>query len=112
MARRRVLAVQVSFDPHDPTDRSGVDPDRLLTDMKAVGLDLSGAGLDPADPSYVEVPDTEAAFALTQRITGIPLTVALLHSAIWRLGALPDPLAGAVRVGEEPRRQPGPPNHS
>jgi len=104
--------VQVSFDPQDPTDRSGADPDRLLADMKAVGLDLSGVGRDPADPSYVDVPYTEAAFALTQRVTGLPLTAEVLHSATYRVGALPDPLAGVGEGDQEPRLQPGPSQHS
>lgn len=97
--------VQVTFDPRDPTDRSGATPDRLLADMKASGLDLSGAGLDPTDPAYVDVPYTEAAFALTQRLTGLPLTADLLHSSTYRVGALPDPL-GTEGLDQNPRLQP------
>jgi len=97
--------VRVSFDPQDPTDRSGTDPDRLLADMKASGLDLSGVSVDPADPAYVDVPDTEAAFALTQRVTGLPLTAELLHSSTYRVGALPDPLPPTGGVAD-PRLQP------
>lgn len=93
--------VRVSFDPQDPTGRTGADPDRLLTEMDQSGLDLDPAGLDPADPAYADVPYTEAAFALTERITGARLTAGVLHGAAYRMGAVPDRLAGEIsEVGE------------
>ncbi|MEU8820106.1 DUF6461 domain-containing protein [Actinoplanes sp. NPDC048796] len=93
--------IQVDFDPQDPTDRQGATPDRLLPDMAPAGLDMSESpGLDPADPAYVDVPYTEAAFALTERQTHIPFTPTLLHSATYHLGALPDPLTGNDVIDE------------
>ncbi len=88
--------VRVAFDPAYPAGRAGTEPDRLLPDMTA-------SGLDPA-PADTDVPATEAAFALVQRITGVPFTAGLLHEATYRVGALPDPLPpGAVREDQELR---------
>ncbi|MGX6600927.1 DUF6461 domain-containing protein [Micromonosporaceae bacterium Da 78-11] len=95
--------VQVDFDPSYPISRTGGKPDLLLADMRAVGLDLSGRNLDPADPAYRDVPYLAAALALAERITGIRLTAELLHTSTYLAAAVPDPGRGAVVGDEEPQ---------
>ena len=67
-------AIQVDFDPGYAVSRTGKHPDLLLPDMRKAGLDLSGVYLNPADPAYRYIPSTEAAHALTERVTGVART--------------------------------------
>jgi hypothetical protein len=80
--------IEVDFDPGFPPDREGTHPDLLLDDMRAVGL-------NPAD--YGHVPPDLATLALVERVTGVPLTAALLHGSTY--------LAAAVTVQEDSEPQ-------
>ena len=71
--------IRVDFDPYLPAYRTGSAPDSLLPDMAYVGLDRS------RDDS------TEAALALTARLTGVPLTPRMLNAPAYRAGRIPDP---------------------
>lgn len=75
--------VQVAFDPYDPSDRTGSHPDMLLTAMRAAGFPADDQDTDGADA-------TEWAFALTERLTGVPMTITLLHSATYVITAVYD----------------------
>ncbi|GIF04758.1 hypothetical protein Asi03nite_22960 [Actinoplanes siamensis] len=75
--------IQVAFDPYDPGDRTGSHPDMLLAAMRAAGFATDGQGSDDADA-------TELAFALTERLTRVPMTTALLHAATYIVTAVYD----------------------
>ncbi|WP_221329394.1 DUF6461 domain-containing protein [Actinoplanes sp. L3-i22] len=75
--------LQVAFDPYDPGDRTGSRPDALLADMRAAGFTPDDQDSDNADA-------TETAFALTERLTGVPMTAASLHSASYLVTAVYD----------------------
>lgn len=92
--------VQVAFAPRIADEREGAQPDRLLADMQAAGLNPSGEGPDSDDPAYRDVRYAEAALALTERVTGVKLTAPLLHTSTYLAVAVPDPSGGAVN--EEP----------
>jgi hypothetical protein len=75
--------IQVAFDPYNFGDRSGSHPDILLPAMRAAGFVTDGQDSDNADA-------TESAFALTERLTRVPMTTALLHSATYVVAAVYD----------------------
>ncbi|GAA1615567.1 hypothetical protein GCM10009733_009840 [Nonomuraea maheshkhaliensis] len=75
----------VWFDPMYPEERSGSDPDRLVTKMRAVGLDPD----HDIDGPGIEHP-MERSFALASDITGLPLATDLRE--LRYLGA--EPLGG------------------
>jgi hypothetical protein len=51
---------------------------------------MRAAGLTPDDPDSDNAAATEAAFALTERLTGVPMTAASLHSAAYLVTAVYD----------------------
>ncbi len=77
--------VRLDFQPWDPTDRRGSAPDELVDVMAQVGFDLTPQDFDPSDPDYVERYPTEAALALTEHLTEVPLSMGLLESASYLL---------------------------
>jgi Family of unknown function (DUF6461) len=90
-ADRFVLAsdgtIVVDFDPGYPPDRAGTQPDLLVNAMTAVGLNPT---LQQSAPAYV--PPELATLALIERVTGVPLTLNLLHDSTY--------LAAAVVTGD------------
>jgi hypothetical protein len=86
---------QLDFDPLLPGTKTGAraqDPD-VLTAMTAAGFDLTGSGPLPrsADPVHDRNHAMEAAFALTERQTSIPMTKLLLTSKSYGLTAVSHP---------------------
>jgi hypothetical protein len=75
--------IQVAFDPYDSDDRTGSHPDIVLAEMRAAGFVTNGQNSDSADA-------TEYAFALTERLTRVPMTTTLLHSATYVVTAIHD----------------------
>jgi hypothetical protein len=67
-------ALMVDFDPGYPPDRAGAEPDLLLKDMRALGLNTSAADAALAQPDL-------AMLALTERETGVSLTRHLLRDS-------------------------------
>jgi len=80
--------VRLTFAPLSPYNRSGSDPDGLVDVMQQVGFDLS----DGEERDYGM--RTEAAFALSERITGVRLTRELLESE-FVAGTAPVPQSGS-----------------
>lgn len=92
--------IQVVFDPYDPGDRSGSHPDILLAAMRAAGFVTDGQGSDSDDA-------TAYAFGLTERLTGVPMTATLLHSATYAVAAVYDADTAAwERENPDPGLQP------
>ena len=75
--------MQVAFDPYDSDYRTGRHPDIVLAEMRAAGFVTNGQNSDNADA-------TEYAFALTERLTRVPMTTTLLHSATYVVTAIHD----------------------
>jgi len=86
-ADRFVLAsdgtIVVDFDPGYPPDRAGTQPDLLVNAMNAVGLNPT---LQQSAPAYV--PPELATLALTEQVTGVPLTLHLLHDSTYLAAAV------------------------
>ncbi|MEV6845541.1 DUF6461 domain-containing protein [Actinoplanes sp. NPDC051411] len=84
-ADRFVLAsdgtILVDFDPGYPPDRVGTEPDLLVGDMRAVGLNTSAVDAALAQPE-------PAMLALTERVTGVPLTRHLLRDSAYLAAAV------------------------
>ncbi|MER6200600.1 DUF6461 domain-containing protein [Streptomyces sp. NPDC001586] len=71
-----------------PADRTGSTPDALNAVMRELGLNPTG----DEDP---EVDRKAAVLALTERLTGVRVTEALLREAAYRTGEVPEePAAG------------------
>jgi uncharacterized protein DUF6461 len=73
--------VVTEFEPAIPVRRSGADPDRLVSEMRAVGIDP-----DPA-PSDGDL--GLAVLRLVERVTGVRLTSELVISGRWPSGLIP-----------------------
>lgn len=88
--------VELDFDPAEPGRRVGLRAQELAPILEAAGFngvnDTSGA----SRPSSVA---TEAAFALTERVTGVAMTAELLTTRTYVLATVPHPLA----VGGSPK---------
>jgi hypothetical protein len=76
-------AIVVGFDPGYPPDRDGTQPDLLVEAMREVGLKPS-----LQEPPTAYVPPELAALALTERVTGVPLTYPLLHDSAYLAAAV------------------------
>jgi hypothetical protein len=89
-ADRFVLAsdgtILVDFDPGYPPDRAGSRPDLLVDQMRAVGLEPT---LQETPRAYV--PPELACLDLTERLTGVPLTLHLLHDSTYLAAAVAVP---------------------
>lgn len=73
--------IVTEFEPAIPARRSGTAPDRLVADMRAVGIDPDGAMSD-GDLGV-------AALRLVERVTGVRLTSELVLSGRWPAGVIP-----------------------
>jgi hypothetical protein len=82
--------IRLYFQPGSPAWREGSTPDALIDPMRQAGFDLrQDAGYDAeADVS------TEAAFALAEQLTGVPLTPELLDESMYLCGIAPVPQDG------------------
>lgn len=78
---------RLRFQPLFPYAREGSDPDGSVEDMRAVGFDLS----EDEDGDF-EL-ESEAAFALAERLTGVRLTRELLDTSEFVGGEVPLPRA-------------------
>ncbi|MGX6605459.1 DUF6461 domain-containing protein [Micromonosporaceae bacterium Da 78-11] len=85
--------VELDFDPGDPRSRTGSLVAELSPVLRAVGFDPApGAELGGQGSGGRSV---AAAFALAERITGVAMTRALLHTKTYLLATAPRPPAGA-----------------
>jgi hypothetical protein len=75
-------ALRLQFDHAFADERDGTHPDDVLTDMVESGYDVSGD--DDADLDHAQ--QFAAGLALSERITGVPLTPAVLESADFAAG--------------------------
>ncbi|WP_436787628.1 DUF6461 domain-containing protein [Yinghuangia sp. YIM S10712] len=75
--------LRLHFEPLFPYQREGRDADTVVDEMLAVGFDLAEDG----DTDLT----SEAAFALTERITGVRLTHELFEAAEFQGGTAPLP---------------------
>ncbi|MEV5571726.1 DUF6461 domain-containing protein [Spirillospora sp. NPDC052269] len=80
--------VRLEFEPLFAWNRAGSTPDALLDDMRQIGFDLDQDGDDVG-------PSTSGAFALTERLTGIRVTEALVDEAVFLCGEASDSRAGS-----------------
>jgi hypothetical protein len=102
-------AVTVDFDPWQPTVRRGQEPDALFEAMQKAGFTMPPGAGDQGGEDDVDSQGTEAAFALTETLTNIPLTADHLRSATSILATFPDrrnPGPGAIRKATEPQTNP------
>ncbi|WP_440098091.1 DUF6461 domain-containing protein [Streptosporangium sp. H16] len=78
-----------AFDPIDPTERSGSDPDRLVDLMRDVGFDpayeLSIEDDEENEEGRFDRPAVDGALMLAARLTGVVLTPDVLNGPL--LGA-------------------------
>jgi hypothetical protein len=97
-ADRFVLAsdgtILVDFDPGYPPDRAGAQPDLLADEMRAVGLNPTLAEPTRAQPE-------PATLALTERVTGVPLTRALLRDSTYLAAAVTVTVASTADTGQQ-----------
>ncbi|MFE7074757.1 DUF6461 domain-containing protein [Streptomyces sp. NPDC057620] len=71
-----------------PSSRDGSTPDELVPLLREVGFPLTPEG--EQDESAPDVDMKAAAFALTERLTGVRVTESLLQEATYELGLVPD----------------------
>ncbi|MFE7031433.1 DUF6461 domain-containing protein [Streptomyces sp. NPDC057621] len=71
-----------------PSSRDGSTPDELVPLLREVGFPLTPEG--EHDESAPDVDMKAAAFALTERLTGVRVTKSLLQEATYELGLVPD----------------------
>lgn len=79
--------IRVYFQPGSPAWREGSTPDDLTDAMRQAGFDLR------EDREYEDDYDfrTEAAFALSEHLTGVRLTPELLNQSVYLCGVAPVP---------------------
>lgn len=83
---------ELDFDPIEPGKRAGRQAQELAPILEAAGF----RGID-GDPSRPPIVATEAAFALTERVTGIAMTPELLTTITYVLATVPRPLTADNR---------------
>jgi hypothetical protein len=81
--------VRLDFDPADATKRSGSGADSLAPVIDAAGFGYAEIMRLRDDPAHYRTYCTEAAFALTERLTGEPMTLDLLTGMTYRLTRVP-----------------------
>lgn len=77
--------VRLDFDPIDAKKLSGSGVDSLAPIIDAAGFGYAGAVPLGDDPGQYRTYCMEAAFALTERLTGVPMTLNLLTTLTYRL---------------------------
>jgi hypothetical protein len=79
--------IRLNFQPGSPAWREGSTPDALADGMRLAGFDLR------EDAEYYPAHDvaTEAAFALSEHLTGVHLTPELLNNSVYLCGIAPVP---------------------
>ena len=85
---------ELDFDPVEPGRRTGRQAQELAPILEAAGF--TGVGDAAAGAGRPSALATEAAFALTERITGIAMTSELLTTRTYVLATVPHPLAAVV----------------
>jgi hypothetical protein len=81
--------IRLYFQPGAPAWREGSTPDALAGEMRLAGFDLrEDAEYDPANDVA-----PEAAFALSEHLTGVRLTPELLDQSVYLCGVAPVPEA-------------------
>jgi Family of unknown function (DUF6461) len=80
--------VRVGFEPSAPDFRRGSSPDVLVDAMAHVGFAVTQPG-QAANPPDRQPDPTETAFALTEYLTGIRLSMELLESQSYLLAQIP-----------------------
>ena len=86
---------ELDFDPVEPGQRTGRQAQELAPILEAAGFrGVTGTTAGPGRPSLVA---TEAAFALTERVTGIAMTPELLTTRTYVLATVPRPLTAGDR---------------
>lgn len=86
--------VATDFEPFQPSGRGGTHPDVLVPLMQSIG----GFALNPddwayGDDSWLDLPHDQAAFALAEALTGIPITLDLLRQSTYLSIHVPIPEA-------------------
>ena len=81
--------VRLDFDPIDATKRTGSGADTLAPVIDAAGFGYAETSRLGDDPAYYRTHCMEAAFALTERLTGVPMTLELLTTMTYRLTRVP-----------------------
>jgi hypothetical protein len=81
--------VWLDFDPIEPQKRTGVAAGDLAPVIDAVGFRYAASIRLGEDPKAYRAYCMRAAFALTERLTGIPMTLDLLHGRTYLLASLP-----------------------
>jgi hypothetical protein len=83
---------ELDFDPIEPSRRAGRQAQELAPILEVAGFTgVTGVAAGTGRPSAVA---TEAAFALTERVTGIAMTLELLTSRTYVLATVPHALGG------------------
>jgi hypothetical protein len=84
---------ELDFDPIEPGRRAGLQAQELAPILEAAGFTgVNDTAAVARGPSAVA---TAAAFALTERVTGIAMTLELLTTRTYVLATVPHSLAGA-----------------
>lgn len=81
--------VRLDFDPLDARKRSGSGADSLAPVIDAAGFAYAETIRLGDDPAVYRTYCMEAAFALTERLTGVPMTLDLLNTSTYRLTRVP-----------------------
>ena len=75
--------MRLYFEPLFPNQRHGSDPDGLLDPMRDVGFDVTDTYSPYSEGPWVQ---TEAAFALAERLTGVTVMPKLLLNSEFPAG--------------------------
>ena len=82
-------AVRLDFDPSDPLVRGGSGTVSLAPVIDAAGFGYAESIGPAGESAHYRTYCMEAAFALTERLTGVPMTLELLTSLTYRLTLVP-----------------------
>jgi hypothetical protein len=80
---------RLDFDPMDVAHRTGRGADSLLAVIDAAGFGSAERIRMTGDPVLYRNYCMESAFALTERLTGVPMTLELLQSKTYVLASVP-----------------------
>ena len=81
--------VRLDFDPTDPKKLGGSGAGALAPVIDAAGFGDAETMRPTEDPARYRTYCMEAAFALTERLTGVPMTLDLLTTMTYRLTRVP-----------------------
>ena len=80
------------FEPFQPGGRDGTQPDALVPLMRAIGgFPLDYHEYEDQDDSWLDLPYNQAAFALAEALTGIPVTLNLIRQSTYLSLDIPIP---------------------